>query len=308
MTGEDGRSGGGPGADGGGDGDGGADAHGSGRAGDPRDPGLDPAVRAYYDGRSEETRLEVGHSRIEGVRTRELIERFAPAPPADVHDVGGAGGVYAFWLAERGYRVNLLDPVERLVEVARARDVETGGILASARVGDARALPFDDASADVVLLLGPLYHLPEAADRARALAEAMRVLRPGGLLFAACITRWASLLDGIAFDYLADPDFRAVVEEDIRTGVHRNRENKRGYFTTAYFHEPDAFAAELRASGGEVVGVFGLEGPARLIQDFDARWEDERQRDDLLMVARTVEEVPSLWGVNGHLLGVVRRG
>ena len=74
-------------------------------------------------------------------------------------DVGGGPGVYAVWLAGLGYEVALLDPVELHVTQARAAGV------ARAEVGDARALPFADGSADAVLLLGPLYHLHEADDR-----------------------------------------------------------------------------------------------------------------------------------------------
>jgi SAM-dependent methyltransferase len=80
---------------------------------------------------------------------------------------------------------------------------------ASAEVGDARALRLADASADAVLLLGPLYHLPERAGRLKALAEARRVRRPGAMVLAAAISRLASTLDGLRGGYLADPSFSA---------------------------------------------------------------------------------------------------
>jgi ubiquinone/menaquinone biosynthesis C-methylase UbiE len=76
-----------------------------------------------------------------------------------------------------------------------------------------------EQSADVVLLLGPLYHLIEAADRRKALQEAYRVLVPGGLLFAAAISRFASALDGLAQDLFADPVFDQIVQRDIADGI-----------------------------------------------------------------------------------------
>jgi hypothetical protein len=82
-------------------------------------PPLDPAIKSYYDRASEETRLETGPFRLEQLRTRELILRHAPDPPAAVLDIGGAAGAYAFWLAERGYDVRLIDAVPR--RGARAR-------------------------------------------------------------------------------------------------------------------------------------------------------------------------------------------
>ena len=269
---------------------------------------MDADIRSYYDRRPEESRLSRGVSQLEAARTKDLVRRFARNPPGAVIDVGGAAGAYAFWLAAHGYEVHLLDPVERLLAVARERDRAAGHPLASIELGDARDLPFPDASAEVVLLLGPLYHLPEPEDRARALDEALRVLRPGGHLFAACITRWASLLDGLAHDYLEDPAFARLVQEDLRIGKHRNPLQNPSYFTTSYFHTPAEFEAELaRPATGRLLGVFGLEGPARMLPDFDARWSDPRQRADLLMAAEIIEAEASLMGLSPHLLGVVQR-
>jgi len=87
-------------------------------------------------------------------------------------------------------------------------------------VGDARALDLPDASADAVLLLGPLYHLVDRADRAAAIREAARILRPGGPLFAAAISRWATRIDGIIGKrtYLAYPVVLDLIDEVERTG------------------------------------------------------------------------------------------
>ena len=103
--------------------------------------GIDPAILNYYDNAPEETRLDFGSSRLEAERTRELILRHLPRPPAAVLDVGGAAGAYAFWLAELGYDVHLLDATPRLVDVARQRNGQVTARLASCRVADARSLP-----------------------------------------------------------------------------------------------------------------------------------------------------------------------
>jgi SAM-dependent methyltransferase len=92
--------------------------------------------------------------------------------------------------AALGYSVRLRDIVPLHIEQA----VSSAGVSDPAldgAVGDARDLDLADESAGAVLLLGPLYHLPEGADRARSLAEARRVPRPGGVLFAAAISRWS---------------------------------------------------------------------------------------------------------------------
>jgi ubiquinone/menaquinone biosynthesis C-methylase UbiE len=268
---------------------------------------LDHAIAAFYRETPEERRLEEGAFLLEAVRTRELIERAAPTPPATVLDVGGAAGAYALWLADGGYTVHLVDPVPRLVEEARRRSQGRSHGIASCRIGDARALDFPDQSADMVLLLGPLYHLTDAGDRARALGEARRVLRPGGRLFAAAISRWASTLDGLARGLFQDPRFGAIVEQDLRDGQHRNTTERQDYFTTAYFHRPDELRMEVLDAGLLLEGVYGIEGPGWMLPDVTERLSDPQRRAELLQVARLLESEPQMLGASAHLLAVAER-
>jgi ubiquinone/menaquinone biosynthesis C-methylase UbiE len=274
---------------------------------DEQTPEFDSTIAEYYRQAPEERRLEQGPFLLEALRTRELIERQAPAAPAVVLDIGGAAGAYAFWLAEAGYTVHLLDPVPRLIAEAQRRNATHPRPLASCRVGDARTTNFPDASAEIVLLLGPLYHLTAAQDRARALAEAARVLKPGGRLFAAAISRWASALDGLARDLFQDPQFAAIVEQDVRDGQHRNPTGRLDYFTTAYFHRPEDLRAEVLAAGLLIDGLYGVEGPGWMLPDVAERLADPRRRADLLRVAHTLESEPSLLGISAHLLAVARK-
>jgi len=264
-------------------------------------------VGDYYARYPEESRFDAGPMRLELTRTREILERELPPCPARVLDVGGAAGVYALWLAERGYEVHLVDASDRLVGIARERSAAASHPLASVEVGDARRLEHGDESADVVLLLGPLYHLPDAADRARALAEASRVLRPGGVLVAAAITRYASALDGLSRALTRDPRFVAIRDRDLRDGQHRNPTDDDAFFTTAYFHRAGDLRAEIEAAGFDAVRVLGVEGPGWILPDVEERWKDPVLRADLLGVARALEAEPSIQGASAHLLGVGRR-
>jgi ubiquinone/menaquinone biosynthesis C-methylase UbiE len=262
---------------------------------------VDEEIRAYYETGIELDRLGKGYSQIEFVRTKELLGRYLPPPPARVLDVGGGPGTYAVWLAQAGYEVRLVDPTPLHVEQALRR---AGGRFTAAQ-GDARRLDEADRSYDAVLLLGPLYHLTERDDRLAALREARRVLRPGGLVAAAAISRFASLLDGLYAGYLSDPEFWAIVERDLADGQHRSPTSVAGdFFTTAYFHRPEELSAEIREAGFELEGVFGLEGPGWLLVD---RWDDERSRENILRVARAVEEEPAVIGTSSHLLAVAHR-
>ena len=261
-------------------------------------------IQRFYAAGLEGGRLLDGSGRIELARTQDILERCLPAPPARILDVGGGTGVYARWLAGRGYEVHLVDPSPRHVEEARAHP---GPALARVTVGDARRLEDADASADAVLLLGPLYHLVDRDDRVRALAEARRVVRPGGVVAAAAIARHASLLAGLFQGLVDDPAFGPILDRDLREGQHRNPTSRLEYFTTAYFHLPAELGDEARAAGLAVDALLAVEGPAWMLPDRDARWADPSRRQQLMDLLRRIEAEPAVLGMSAHLLLLARR-
>jgi SAM-dependent methyltransferase len=260
---------------------------------------MDDALRAYYQTGVELGRLERGYWRLEFARTKELLLRYLPPAPVQVLDVGGGPGAYAEWLADAGYEVKLVDAlafhVQHAQELARGRFV--------AEEGDARALEETDESHDVVLLLGPLYHLLDRADRMRALAEAHRVLRPGGLLAAAAISRFGPLLDAFLRGTLNEVGVSSLAERAIADGRHvPDPENP--VFTTAYFHFPEELEAEVHEAAFEIVELLGVEGPGWL------RAETLDSRDGLetaARVARAIEGERAIIGASAHLLAIARR-
>jgi ubiquinone/menaquinone biosynthesis C-methylase UbiE len=266
-----------------------------------------PEVLSYYFGFPEETRLALGPSRLEFERTKEILARVLPPPPARIVDVGGAAGAYSLWLAEQGYEVHLVDASPRLVKEARARSAKSTTPLASLSVSDARQLPQENGSAAAILVMGPLYHLPAAADRVASLREAFRVLAGSGTVAVAAISRYASALDGLARKLSLDPRFVKIRDRDLADGQHRNDTNNDDYFTTAYFHRPDDLRVELEGAGFHDVTVLGIEGPAWILPDFDARWDNPALQKDLLDIARALESEPSVIGVSAHLLGIGRK-
>ena len=263
----------------------------------------------HYASGYEATRLfGSAQGQLERLRSQEIIGRRLPAPPARVLDVGGAGGVYSLWLLDLGYEVRLIDALPLHVELAeRSFNEHPNHRLASAHVGDARRLEEPDCSADVVLLMGPLYHLTARDDRLQSLREAHRVLRSGGILFAAAISRFASLLDGLSRNLIDDPVFCEILKTDLETGQHGNPTNHPDYFTTAFFHRPDELAAEIRAAGFTLESVVAVEGPAWLLANLEERLNEIEKRNQLLELLRSVESDPSLIGMSAHLLAVARK-
>jgi SAM-dependent methyltransferase len=254
----------------------------------------------------ESSRLEDGgFGTLEAIRTLELLDRHLPPPPARILDVGGGSGFYARRLTAEGFEVHLVDPIPRHVEAASEPEGDRPAP-ASACLGDARSLGHPDGSFDAVLLLGPLYHLTDRDDRVGSLAEARRVVRPGGLVTAAAITRFASALDGLDSGYIDDPAFLEIVDRDLREGQHRNPTGNPAYFTTAFFHHPDELRDEMRDAGFEDPTLLAVEGIAWAASDLPERLADPAKRERVLEIVRRTEDESCLMGASPHLLGFAR--
>jgi SAM-dependent methyltransferase len=268
------------------------------------DPYEDSVLQEHYAQGAEDSRLSRGGGLLEFERTKELVLRHLPSPPATVADIGGGPGAYALWLASLGYCVEHRDIVEMHVEQLRTR-IESGARVSTA-VSDARWLDLADASVDAALLLGPLYHLTEQQDRIQALTELRRVLRPGGFAFIAAISRWSPRLNGIvgAKIYETLPHALGAIDEVERTGILPPLFP--GSFA-GFVHRPHELHAEIETGGFDVLGIVAIEGPAALLGDLDGRMRDARDREVLLNGLRALESVPEVVGATPHLLAIARR-
>jgi SAM-dependent methyltransferase len=267
--------------------------------------GVPREVLEHYRSIDEGNRITHGLAQLELVRTQEVLGRHLPSAPAEILDVGGATGVHAAWLAALGHTVHVVDLLPHHVE--RASELEGPAGRVTAEVADARSLPLDADSFDAVLLFGPLYHLTGREDRMQAWSEARRVVRHGGFVFAAAISRFASLFDGLAKGFLFDPEFRRITEQDLLDGRHRNPNNVPHWFTTAYFHRPEELGQEASDAELEMIELVGVEGMAGWMPHLADNWSTREGRETVLFAARAVEAEPALLGLSGHLIAVTRK-
>ena len=262
-------------------------------------------VLEYYDRHSEWDRLAEGRGRLEFLRTKEIVLRNLPPPPAVIADIGGGPGRYTLWLAEHGYQVEHRDLVPRHVRelTQKARDLPA----VRTAVADARDLDLADGAVDAVLLFGPLYHLSGRADRLRALAEANRIVRPGGPVFAAAVSRWAPriLAELHARLYTRIPALREEISRAERTG-ELPRLTQGSWF--GYCHRPRQLRAELTAAGLDVADLVSVDAPALLMADITERMNDPVDRAVVLDAARALERVPEILGIGPHLLATAAGG
>lgn len=270
------------------------------------EPELHPEITDHYTNRHDESiRLSSTlKGRLERERVQELLARYLPAPPSRIADIGGGPGVHAHWLQSRGHRVELLDPVARHVDEASAAGIPS-------HRGDSRRLPWSNEGFDAALLAGPLYHLIEAADRRLALREAVRVVRPGGVIAVIAINRAANLIGATLANRLLPR--RRVVEEVLDTG--HSPDNDR--MVNTHYHGVTELRTELTLAGLHAVTVHGLTGPGGwLTVMIDAHFKDRPMPESLespdplqtaLACTRLADRYPELVYSSSLLLGIGRR-
>ena len=178
-------------------------------------------INDLYTGGDEDTRLNRSRQgQLEFITTMEMIHRHAPTG-AKVLEIGAGTGRYSIALAKEGYDVNAIELVDYNLEVLRRNAGDLPGLCA--QQGDALDLSrFADNTFDVTLSFGPMYHLYEPADVHRALDEALRVTKPGGVVLVAFLSVYAIMsncylnegfLDGLAVNFTEDYTVRHYQEQ-----------------------------------------------------------------------------------------------
>lgn len=141
------------------------------------------ALTDFYSNYDEEGRLLSRHGQVEYITTMRYIEKYL-RPGMRVLEIGAATGRYSHTLARMGYRVDAVELVQHNIDIFNA--LTQPGEDVTIRQGNAKDLScFGDDTFDMVLLLGPMYHLFTVEEQLQALAEAIRVTKAGGIVMTA---------------------------------------------------------------------------------------------------------------------------
>lgn len=264
-------------------------------------------IKKYYSSEIEKNRLNLEIFRLEGLRTKEIIGRFLIKPGLNILDVGGGAGFYSYWLTELGHTVSLVDLSPKNIELADEYAKQHQIFLKTCETGDATNLNFPDDQFDIVLLLGPLYHLTEEKERINALSEAKRVLKPGGILLAAVISKYASLIDGLKRNLISDDDFEKILINDLQTGVHINDTGNPEYFTTAFFHTPDQIRNEIIKCELKFEKLIAIESIGWIVDDFNEKSKDEHYMSKMQRLVNIVESNDDLIAMSPHIMAIARK-
>jgi ubiquinone/menaquinone biosynthesis C-methylase UbiE len=265
------------------------------------------AVKTFYSNGMEKDRLNLDIFKLEGLRTKEIISKFLTKQNLKILDVGGGAGFYSFWLTELGHSVSLVDLSLKNIELADEYAKQHQLNLKSCEPGDATNLNFPDDQFDIVLLLGPLYHLTEEKERIKALTEAKRVLKSGGILLAAVISRYASLIDGLKRNLITDDHFEKILINDLQTGIHLNETGNPDYFTTAFFHTPVQIRNEIINSDLKFEKLIAIESVGWIVDDFNEILKNELYMNKIKRIINIVESNEDLISMSPHIMAIAKK-
>ena len=272
----------------------------------------DPAERQESVGRHyDEVLFEVERERlsnrllVEYAITARYLERFIPSG-AVVSDIGVGVGHYAELLARRGCRLHLVDVSGRLLDatVARLREAGHGAAVLDAVRASATSIghiPTDEC--DAVLMLGPLYHLWTLDERRQAVGEAARILKAGGLLFAAGINHLSALRDNFA----RRPDTGREQYQARLARLKSGRLDPADGSSLSYAHLTTISEfRDLFSSDFEEAALVGVESFASPYQEVLAQLSSEDAEAWLDLIERTGATIEGL-GQSDHFLYIGKR-
>ena len=263
----------------------------------------------FYNNGAEIGRLERGLGIVEFHRTKEILSRYIDGGKI-VYDIGGGIGMYAAWLAKKGNEVHLIELAEKAVEYAKANMMQDCQFVAE--TGNALKINRPDESADVVLMMGPLYHLRDRGDRLLALSEAFRVLKKGGLLAVAGISKFSSMTWGLSVygeknDFIDDPVFFNMIRREMTTGDHIRPKEYSNFIAESYFTTSEEMKSEMTEAGFTVENTVAVEGCIWFTPHLAEKWEDKASRERLLEIVRMTESEPEMMGMSPHFLVVAKK-
>lgn len=150
-------------------------------------------LNEFYSHYDEDGRLSKKHGSVEFLTTMRYIGQYIK-PGDRVLEVGAGTGRYSHALARQGYTVDAVELIGHNIDVFQ-NDTQPGENISITQGNALDLSAFSDNTYDITLLLGPLYHLYTKEDKRQALREAIRVTRPGGVIFAAYVISDGCLLD-----------------------------------------------------------------------------------------------------------------
>ncbi len=246
-------------------------------------------IQKTYEVFNESVRLQSRAARVEFMTTVRYVERYLK-PGAKILDVGAGAGAYSLYLARKGYDVCAVELATRNIKAFQAALLPEDHI--ELVQGNAMDLSrYADESFDVVLMLGPLYHLHREEDRQRCIAEARRVCKKNGKLFFAFISNDMVILTEFMYD------------QTYWMNGHYDKDTFKVEDFPFVFHTVEQCRNMLRSGGVRILHEVASDGVSELLADKINALNDEEYAQYLRYHAYVCEK-PEMLGRSNHLLFV----
>lgn len=256
-------------------------------------------IENWYDEKYDEwERLE--RHKIEFDITKRYLDEYIIGENLEIFDIGGGPGRYSIYLAEKGHRVSLLDLSKRNIEVAKEKSAERSVELEYYIHGNALELEEYEQKYDVILLMGPLYHLINESDRKAAVDGALRLLKPNGIIVASFISNYAPIQDYLKGVYpIESVDKLLGYLEDGKNAGDKG-------FTTAYFTSHQE-ARKLMNSFGLIELVFASVENILGSKEQEINGLEESEYTKWLDICYKLGQDENLMGTSEHFLYIGRK-
>ena len=262
-----------------------------------REKMMSKELEAYYNKFCEEKRLTRRHGNVEYITSMQYIHKYLKEMPRDakILDIGAGTGRYSIALAEEGYDVTAVELVKYNLGILKQK-----GSNVKAYQGTALNLKrFKDESFDVTLLFGPMYHLYSFEDKVKALSEAKRVTKKGGIVFVAyCMNEYSIIVHGFKDNF---------IKESIRDGkvndAFRVTPKPEDLYDYVRLEDIDSYNA---AVGLERIQIVAADGPANYMRQALNSMDEETYELFIKYHLSTCER-PELIGASAHTLDILRK-
>lgn len=254
-------------------------------------------LEAYYNKFCEDKRLTRRHGNVEFITSIKYIHKYLEGFPKDakILDIGAGTGRYSIALAEEGYDVTAVELVKYNLGILKQKSS-----LVKAYQGTALNLKrFKDDTYDVTLLFGPMYHLYTFEDKVKALSEAKRVTKPGGIILVAyCMNEYSIVLHGFKDGYIKESIKEGKVNADFR--VTPKPEDLYDYVRI------EDINAYNEAVGLRRLQIVAADGPANYMRQTLNAMDDETYEIFINYHLSTCER-PELLGASAHTLDILQK-
>jgi SAM-dependent methyltransferase len=200
----------------------------------------------------------------------------------------------------------LIEPVPKHVQLAKKRAKKLKNPF-SVTIGEARKLPFKDQFADLVILHGPLYHLQKKADRIKAIVEAKRVVKKGGIILGFAINATASTLVGLMNGMIHAESFFDMCKEELTTGIHNAPKDFPFLLADAFYHKPQELKTEFLEQDLTLINLFAVEGMIWLDHEYFTHMIDQKKSKTLKKLQKITQNDEYLLAFSPHMMIAVKK-